>query len=153
MCVYGDFSTGTNCCRAKQIYNRLDWAAHVEFLLAGHRREFEERYHMLINAFNMLCDIVQDDLKVDTKISLLSLSSDKPIYLELIVGSMFYVALFGQRIEEELGRHDHKGVNGFLPIYNPFELHEDRCARKDYMVAELESRGLLRPASNISRNT
>ena len=49
--------------------------------------------------------------------------------------------------------NDHEGVNGFLPIYNPFELHEDRCARRDYMVAELESRGLLRPASNISRNT
>ena len=49
--------------------------------------------------------------------------------------------------------NDHKGVNSFLPIYNPFGLHEDRCARRDYMVAELESCGLLRPASNNSRNT
>ena len=49
----------------------------MEFLLAG-RREFEERDHMSLNAFNMLCDIVRDDLKVDSKMSLLSSGSDKP---------------------------------------------------------------------------
>ena len=46
--------------------------------------------------------------------------------------------------------NNHKGVNGFLPIYNPFKLHKDRCAKRDYMVARLESCRLLRPALTLA---
>ena len=58
LCVFGQFEKGKQSRIAKRIFNRLDWAKHVNFIRDEHR-EFESRYHMSEDAFTILCDIIR----------------------------------------------------------------------------------------------
>ena len=87
ICSIGEFKTRNRKRQAKRIYQRLDWEHHVAFLRSG-RVEFESRYHMSERAFNVLCDILCEDLLVNFTKSFNSSGGPIPIYTELIVTEM-----------------------------------------------------------------
>ena len=71
--------------RIKSRKTRVDWEVHVMDL--QHSREFESTYHMTLTSFNMLVDILRNDITVDEAKSRASSSGNDPIYPELVAGA------------------------------------------------------------------
>ena len=58
MCTFSHLNTDSKHHNAKWFFDHLNWADHVKFI--HHKdRDFNERYHMYLQAFDIICDILQ----------------------------------------------------------------------------------------------
>lgn len=70
--------------RIKWRNDRIDWNDHVRRLL--HCNQFDSKYHMPLDSFQKLVNLLRDDITVDFTKSMNSTSGNIPIFPEMIVG-------------------------------------------------------------------
>jgi hypothetical protein len=73
--------------KRKYQYNRLNWKEHVEQLEHSDPLHFQWRYHMSLNTFEKLVNLLQSDIEPNEKKSRNSTSGNEPVSSELVVAA------------------------------------------------------------------